>query len=212
MKKVIFSVLFLCFSVFCFALGVHEEYEKIEKKIMENPQVVSVFVSGMYGDFGPPYYADIVLTGDRTLHIVKFDKTLSGEWIGIDRIGEYEFGLNSYIKKKLNEKGTIDGYLMANVKAEALSIMLSKEICTVDNIINNYDEIYSLAETLAKETREERSKRRKLGEIQDDPNFSNLIGNFESDECWGQVFARVYSKDNWHNPSGYYWEGMFADE
>ena len=212
MKKAIFGVIFLCFSVFCFALGVHEEYEKIEKKIMENPQVVSVIVSGMGGNFGPPYYADIVLTGDRTLHIVKFDKTLSGEWIGIDRIGEYEFGLNSYIKKKLNEKGTIDGYLMANVKAEALSIMLSKEICTVDNIINNYDEIYSLAETLAKETREERSKRRKLGEIQDDPNFSNLIGNFESDKCWGQVFARVYSKDNWHNPSGYYWEGMFADE
>lgn len=212
MKRLLFIPMFLCFSVFCFALGVHEEYEKIEKKIMENPQVVSVFVSGMYGDFGPPYYADIVLTGDRTLHIVKFDKTLSGEWIGIDRIGEYEFGLNSYIKKKLNEKGAIDGYLMANVKAEALSIMLSKEICTVDNIINNYDEIYSLAETLAKETQEERSKRRKLGEIQDDPGFSKIFGNFESDECWGQVFARVYSKDNWHNPSGYYWEGMFADE
>lgn len=212
MKRLLFIPMFLWFSVFCFALGVHEEYEKIEKKIMENPQVVSVIVSGMGGNFGPPYYADIVLTGDRTLRIVEFDKTLSGEWIGIDRIGEYEFGQNSYIKKKLNEKGTIDGYLMVNVKAEALSIMLSKEICTVDNIINNYDEIYSLTEILAKETPEERSKRRKLGEIQDDPNFSNLIGNFESDECWGQVFARVYSKDNWHNPSGYYWEGMFADE
>lgn len=95
--------MFLCFSVFCFALGVHEEYEKIEKKIMENPQVVSVIVSGMGGNFGPPYYADIVLTGDRTLRIVEFDKTLSGERIGIDRIEIYEFGLGEYIKKYLTK-------------------------------------------------------------------------------------------------------------
>lgn len=213
MKRLLFIPMFLCFSVFCFALGVHEEYEKIEKKIMENPQVVSVIVSGMGGNFGPPYYADIVLTGDRTLRIVEFDKTLSGERIGIDRIGIYEFGLGRYIKKIPDEDGIIHGYRVNEIRANVLSLILEKDIFSIDDIINNYDEIHAFTEKLAKETPEERSNRRILGVlIQNDPGFSKIFGNFESDECWGQVFARVYSKDNWHNPSGYYWEGMFADE
>lgn len=211
MKKLILLIAFLSLTTFCFTLGIQEEYEKMEKEIMENPQVVSVSVSGMDGEFGPPYYADIVLTSDRTLHIVEFDKTLSGDWMSISKIGNFEFGGGRYIKKIPNEKGLLDSYSMYEAHADILSIMLKKEILTIDDIINNYNEIQVLAEKLSKETAEERTRRRKLGKIQDDPNFLDKFGNFENDKCWGQVFAREYSKERRRNKPGY-WEGMFADE
>ena len=74
--------------------------------------------------------------------------------------------------------------------------MLKKKIATVDDIVNNYNEIYELAETLARETPEERTNRRNDREIQNNENFSNVLGNFENDEYWGQVFVQNFSADN----------------
>ncbi|MCQ2595823.1 MAG: hypothetical protein MJ196_11235, partial [Treponemataceae bacterium] len=60
----------------------------------------------------------------------------------------------------------------------------------VNDIINNYDEIYKLAEALAKETPEERTKRMKMERT--DPDFTEKLGNFDNGKYWGCVFARKY--------------------
>ena len=45
-------------------------------------------------------------------------------------------------------------YELFNIDCIELSGLLNKEIHNVNDIINNYDEIYKLAEALAKETPE----------------------------------------------------------
>ena len=209
MKQITLFLIFSCFSFICFANGI---YEKMEIMIMKNNNVISAFVDGMNGDFGPPYYANVVLAENKVLHIVNFDKTLSGEWLGLEKIGEYEFVYGSYTIKTPDNEGYIHSYRMNAVKTEALSLVLKKDINNVNDIINNYEEIYALAETLAKESPEERTKRRKNGKIQDDPNFSSILGNFESDKCWGQVFVRKSSIESDYYPFKGEPEPMFADE
>ena len=113
-----------------------------------------------------------------------------------------------YLDRIHDKNGFIYTYRMDAVKTEALSVVLKKDINNVGDIINNYDEIYILAETLAKETPKERTKRRKDGEIQDDPNFSATFGNFESDKCWGQIFVSKYCLRTFGECSA----PMFADE
>ena len=214
MRKLILVLFSLSLTVFCFANG---RCEKLEKEILKNPNVIEVGV-GQHDKWTQEiYFAYITLTNDRYIKLVEFDRYLSGEYLSIESIGkknadkipEYEFVYGSYTTKIPDKEGYIHSYRMNAVKTEALSLVLKKDINNVDDIINNYDEIYALAEKLAKETPEERTNRRKDGKIQDDPNFSTTFGNFESDKCWGQVFSREYSSERTYDK---YFDSMFADE
>ncbi len=213
MRKLILVLFSLSLTVFCFANG---RCEKLEKEILKNPNVIEVKV-GQYDKWTQEiYFADIYLKNGGYLEITEFNRYLSGKQLGVEKIGrnsdgtpEYEFLLGRYVEKKPDKNGFIYTYRMNAVKTEALSLVLKKDINNVDDIINNYDEIYALAEKLAKETPEERTNRRKDGKIQDDPNFSTTFGNFESDKCWGQVFSREYSSERTYDK---YFDSMFADE
>ena len=214
MKKVILILVSLSLAVSCFANG---RCEKLKREIMKNPNVSEVLRLGQYDKWTQEiYFADIYLKNGGYLELTEFNRYLSGKQLGVEKIGrnpdgtpEYEFLLGSYVEKKPDKEGYIHGYRMNAVKTEALSLVLKKDINNVGDIINNYDEIYALAEKLAKETPEERTNRRKDGKIQDDPNFSDTFGNFESDKCWGQVFAREYSSERTYDK---YVDSMFADE
>ena len=213
MRKLILVLFSLSLTVFCFANG---RCEKLEKEILKNPNVIEVKV-GQYDKWTQEiYFADIYLKNGGYLEITEFNRYLSGKQLGVEKIGrnsdgtpEYEFLLGSYTTKIPDKEGYIHSYRMNAVKTEALSLVLKKDINNVGDIINNYDEIYALAEKLAKETPEERTNRRKYGKIQDDPNFSSTFGNFESDKCWGQVFSREYSSERTYDK---YFDSMFADE
>ncbi|MBP5603032.1 MAG: hypothetical protein J6X78_09950 [Treponema sp.] len=213
MRKLILVLFSLSLTVFCFANG---RCEKLEKEILKNPNVIEVKV-GQYDKWTQEiYFADIYLKNGGYLEITEFNRYLSGKQLGVEKIGrnsdgtpEYEFLLGRYVEKKPDKNGFIYTYRMDAVKTEALSLVLKKDINNVGDIINNYDEIYILAEKLAKETPEERTNRRKDGEIQDDSNFSSTFGNFESDKCWGQVFSREYSSERTYDK---YFDSMFADE
>ena len=204
MKKGAFVILFLSLFGLSFALGIHdtESFGIIEEKIMENPKVSWVKVRGMNGD-SYPFTCMIKLVDGGSLSLTEFDKNLSGVNLRIYLIDEYEFVYGQYIEKIPDDKGILHGYRMNEIRTDVLSIVLNKKIRTVNDIINNYNEIYTLAETLSKETPEERTKRRKVDKIQNDPNFINELGNFENDECWGQIFVR-------HKSEAY--ESMFVDK
>lgn len=201
MKK---SLLFLLFTIFCFANG---RCEKLEREIMKNSNVLEVNV-GQYDKWSSEiYYANITLTNNRYIRLVEFNRNLSGNRLGIEYIGkdtdgniEYEFAYGNYTTKIPDKKtGLIYSGRMNDFRTEALSLILNKEICTVNEIINNYDEIYSLTERLAEESPEDRTKRLKTGKIQDSPSFSNIFGNFENDECWGQVFATTIKNPDYYD-------------
>ncbi|NLF84095.1 MAG: hypothetical protein GX568_08965 [Candidatus Gastranaerophilales bacterium] len=190
MKKIILIIIPLLLANFCFANG---RCEILERKILKNPNVSEVLVGKHDKWFQEIYWTRIHLKNGGYLRLIEFDRYLSGNRLGIEYIGinpdeipEYEFVYGHYIEKIPDKKGYIHSYRMNAVRTDALSLLLKKEIHNVHDIINNYDEIYVLAETLAKETPEERTKRRKDGKIQDDPNFLNVYGNFESDKCWGK--------------------------
>lgn len=213
MKKILLILISLSFVISCFPNG---RCEKLEKEILKNPNVQEVKV-GQYDKWSQEiYFADIYLRNGGYLLITEFGRNLTGNWLSVKCLGrnpdgtsEYEFLCGNYTTKETDESDSIKSYSMSAVRADALSIVLKKEIHTVVDIINNYDEIYILAETLAKETPEERTRRRKNGEIQYNPNFSSILGNFESDKCWGQIFARKYSPERTYDK---YTDFMFADE
>lgn len=212
MKKVILILVSLFLTVFCSANG---RCEKLEKEILKNPNVQDVEVVQYDKRTQEIYFADIYLKNGGYLFLTEFTRNLTGDRLSVGYIGknpdrtyEYEFLYGSYTTKKTDESDSIRSYRMNAVRANALSIVLKKDIRNVDDFINNYDEIYILAETLAKETPKERTKRRKDGEIQDDPNFSATFGNFESDKCWGQIFVSKYCLRTFGECSA----PMFADE
>lgn len=213
MKKILLILISLSFVISCFPNG---RCEKLKKEILKNPNVQEV-KTGQYDKWSQEiYFADIYLRNGGYLLITEFSRNLTGNWLSVKCLGrntdgtsEYEFLCGNYTTKETDESDSIKSYSMSAVRADALSIVLKKEIHTVVDIINNYDEIYILAETLAKETPEERTNRRKDGKIQDDPNFSTTFGNFESDKCWGQIFARKYSPERTYDK---YTDFMFADE
>ncbi len=213
MKKILLILISLSFVISCFPNG---RCEKLEKEILKNPNVIEVKV-GQYDKWTQEiYFADIYLKNGGYLELTEFNRYLSGKQLGVEKIGrnpdgtpEYEFLYGSYTTKIPDKEGYIHSYRMNAVKTEALSLVLKKDINNVGDIINNYDEIYALAEKLAKETPEERTNRRKDGKIQDDPNFSTTFGNFESDKCWGQAFSREYSSERTYDK---YTDFMFADE
>ena len=209
MRKLILVLFSLSLTVFCFANG---RCEKLEKEILKNPNVLSVDVGQIDKWTEEIYFAHIILSNGILLEVREFNRDLSGKMISVERIGDCEFPYCTYAMKVPDKHGLNSAYLYTSIKTFQLSCLLKKKIITVDDIINNSDEIYAFAEMLSRESPEERTIRRNLGTTQNDPNFTGKLGNFETDEYWGQVFARAYSEDFWNTNPGDYWEGMFADE
>lgn len=140
-KRLMRKFLIITIALFCAGnLFANSKTKKLEQKILENPNVIEVDVSKNKGEFN----ARITLTNDRKLTIIMFDENLSGELMYLDYIGEYEF--------------------YGRTNGNVLSILFNKEIRTVIDIINNYDEICDFAATLAKETLEERTRRKENGD------------------------------------------------
>ena len=190
MKKVILILFALFLVSFCFANG---RCEKLKREIMKNPNVSEVLRLGQYDKWNQEiYWADICLKNGGFLALREFDRNLSGDLLGIEYIGknldgkiEYEFAGGYIITKNPYHQTAMNDF-----RCNAISALFNKTITTVNDIIDNYEEIYELAEVLANETPENRSKRRNLIKTQDDSTFIDKIGNFETEEFWGQVFAK----------------------
>ncbi|MBR4823978.1 MAG: hypothetical protein IKZ86_04205 [Spirochaetaceae bacterium] len=184
MKKVILILVSLFLVSFCFANG---RCEKLEKEILKNPNVIEVGV-GQHDKWTQEiYFAYITLTNDRYIKLVEFDRYLSGERLCIECLGNNP-------EKKFE-------YEFIRIDCIALSALFNKNISTVNDIINNYDEIYKLAATLAKETPEERTQRKNMKCT--DSGYTDRLGNYKSDKRCGYVFARYINEP---------FESMFADE
>ena len=176
MKKLTALFTFLFLTAFCFANG---RCDRLEREIMKNSNVFKVTVVQYDKWTQEIYYADIYLKNDGYLLVDEFDRYLSGNnlnvlYIGRDAEGKIEYEFVGF----------------RGVDCIELSGLLNKEIRNVNDIINNYDEIYKLAEALAKETPEERTKRMKMERT--DPDFTEKLGNFDNGKYWGCVFARKY--------------------
>ena len=176
MKKLTSLFAFLLLTAFCFANG---RCDQLEKEIMNNPNVLEVKV-GQHDKWSKEiYFAHIYLEDGGYLLIKEFDRYLSGDNIYIDKIGR-------------NTEGEIEYKFVGwgGVNCRALTGLFNKEIRNVNDIINNYDEIYKLAAELAKETPEERTKRMKME--RSDPDFTEKLGNFDTGKSYGRVFAQIY--------------------
>lgn len=185
MKKVILILVSLFLTVFCFANG---RCEKLEKEILKNPNVIEVKV-GQYDKWSQEiYFADINLTNGGFLTVCEFGRDLSGKRLYVEYIGRNPAGKIEY--------EFICG--MDGINCRAMSALFNKNISSVDDIINNYDELYKLAEALAQETPEERSLRIRMKK-----SFIDKHGNYDTCEYWGVIFAKRMEEE---------YSSMFADE
>ena len=176
MKKLTALFAFLFLTAFCFANG---RCDQLEKEIMKNPNVLEVKV-GQHDKWSKEiYFADIDLKNGGYLCLEEFDRYLSGNtlcthYIGKNAEGKFEYEFTGW----------------SGINCRALTGLFNKEIRNVNDIINNYDEIYKLAAELAKETPEERTKRMKME--RSDPDFTEKLGNFDTGKSYGRVFAQIY--------------------
>ena len=201
MKKAILILVSLFLALSCFANG---RCKKLEKEILKNPNVAEVLRLGQYDKWTQEiYWADIRLKNGGFLALREFDRNLSGDLLGIEYIGknldgkiEYEFA-GGYIITKNPYHETA----MNDLRCRAISALFTKTITTVNDIIDNYDEIYALAESLAKETPEERYIRMKIQ--WKDSDFTEKLGNFDDGKVYGQIFAKRREEE---------YNSMFADE
>ena len=218
MKKILLIISSLSLAVFCFANGEFERCEQLKQEIMKNPNVSYVANIFQYDTRSQDLFgADIYLKNGGYLSLIEFDRNLSGKGLSINYIGkdsngtiEYTFAFCWHEMKIPDKYGLNSAYMDGYIKSFQLSCFLNKEISTINDIINNYNEIYALAEALAKETPEERSKRRTRHKSDDDTMFSDKLGNFETDEYWGQVFVKRFNADDYIYPDKA--EPMFAEK
>ncbi len=152
--------------------------DRLEREIMKNSNVSKVTVVQYDKWTQEIYYADIYLKNDGYLLVDEFDRYLSGDNINVLYIGRDAEGKIEY------------EFVDFGINCRALTGLFNKEIRNVNDIINNYDEIYKLAAELAKETPEERTKRMKMERT--DPDFTEKLGNFDTGKSYGRVFARKY--------------------
>ena len=175
MKKLTALFAFLFLATFCYANG---RCDRLEREIMKNSNVSKVTVVQYDKWTQEIYFTDIYLKNDGYLLVDEFDRYLSGDNINVLYIGRDAEGKIEY------------EFVDFGINCRALSGLLNREIRNVNDIINNYDEIYKLAAELAKETPEERTKRMKMERT--DPDFTEKLGNFDTGKYWGCVFARKY--------------------
>ncbi len=189
MKKAILILVSLFLVSFCYANG---RCEKLKREIMKNPNVSKVLRLGQYDKWTQEiYWANIRLKNGGFLQLTEFDRNLTGDRLCIEFIGRHPDGRPEY--------EFICG--MDGINCYALSALFNKDICTVNDIINSYDEIYKLAEALAKESPEERSVRMKMKRT--DSDFTEKIGNFDDGKFYGRIFAKRREEE---------YNSMFADE
>lgn len=196
MKKTFLVIILVLVTGICYADFWDSTVDWLERKIMENPNVVGARVFKKFGE--DSYNCEIGLGLGRSVVVFYANRNLSGEQLSVVGIGDqrWQLGKRGYcfepciwFDKKNGKHGEKGCHSAFGVPAFVLSAVLGKEIKTVDDVVNNYDEICNIAETLSKETPEERSARLIHNEEEKNSDFTNHLGNFETDEIWGQLFA-----------------------
>ena len=185
MKKNFFYIFIVLFvNSYVFASGRLEERTQLRKCLSSNDNIYSFYLEHHEGFSDNRWYLEIYLLNGGYLEIDSFTASsfLNG-YIWPDRVGNYSvFG--SAVLKETGE-----------ITSNAFSILLNKKIETIDDYINNYDEILELVKKIALQTPEERSIRAAMKYT--DSDFLEYIGNFESDDEYGTIYAKKPNEPTW---------------
>ena len=193
MKQLIIFV-FLFFAInFCFAFGDKEREAEIEQEqcimaehLKKNPNVKEVDFTHHDKLYSNQWIVNISLKNDGCIKIMycSVEQFFNGH-IPIWQVGEFELWNRTFLKEGVQD----NKYLCPTLEPKlALSKLLQLPFESIDDYINNYEEINVLLEKLSFETKLERTQRRDMQYTDDE--FIDYFGNFETDEVYGMLFAR----------------------